>query len=421
MYVVVGILLCMWIIACVLYTTRVYRSAQSVQHFDNTSLRGVSSWGVHEKMCPDDKLSPSWMEYFNVRVNDSKKNECWFRYCTYDKKPVDRSECGTRDVIFRGCYTKMSNTAALVKSSCEQPVGYEFISYSRLRDKIPEGRTFARPKIGLRDMAFKLPTQLNILSPYKDTPCKCIEDKENVAKNQKTIKTVSDYLMTCYIHAEYNMQNSRFGELNNIVLDVLEYCADERKMVECNYEGYPYRMTQFLVPLMFFVARTEVQLTDKVKQWFNVLVTDTVNQFKDRKNNLRMWSLLALIIHEKIIMEKNGVSSALIEQFIDESIDSDGNIISEMSRGDKADEYHEYFMAPLVYAAALCNIEHPKLQAAVKRTFQLNNNSIPKPSSWIPAYIRTFNENHIPKAVLVDLNDDAYGMNYSFAGRYYMC
>ena len=189
------------------------------------------------------------------------------------------------------------------------------------------------------------PTNININSFYKNTPCKCEQDPVLYATYQTAMTPITSY------------KNAIINTSNNYLFNQIDVACFQTIMnlpVQNKSFLGTMQTTQSTLEKMFFSITFMIVYTTnyKILQSLNIesyiaSLVKGYETYSSNTNNLKSWYILAKTYSTLI---SNGNLSDIDALYTSQcnQINNNGTIDSELARGIKSSSYHAYFMLPLI-------------------------------------------------------------------------
>jgi hypothetical protein len=237
-----------------------------------------------------------------------------------------------------------------------------------------------------------LPLDYVLPSPYLPTACLCEHDPVAMAK-LKEIRTP----VNLYSQWINTLNNAIVWDSNTSAQDALLAGLDREfkrgaLLGTLNNQGKLERMN-FSTVISTIAMRSDKPVSSTIRTWIQKVVDETQKTFLVRKNNLKIWCILSMVIAGLALNNTTllGLASSSWDDVCKNLITDSGEMPSETARGTRAAQYHEYSCNPLVTSGYWLHKDNPRLHALVDYVLSLDRTQIPsKELPWMALYNAQF-------------------------------
>lgn len=246
-----------------------------------------------------------------------------------------------------------------------------------------------------------IPTNFILPSPYKDTKCQCIEDETNMAILKKArapvnacIKYLSD-LSDAYIWYKNAIDDKS-------IVSYINSLSDVKVLKTVNAQGIVDRMYRFHIPLVIIALRCPTKLDSDTLSWIKSYAVEHQQTLQDKQNNLKVWMVLDLAV-TSILLDDTNMKTSVEKGWRDvlKLITTDGLIPSEDDRGEKREEYYEFFSEAVIVTGFVLNKKDTKIVKMVAKTVEINKDV--SKMYWLYLYNKMYPEAKVEVTAVQDM------------------
>lgn len=199
--------------------------------------------------------------------------------------------------------------------------------------------------VNLSDILYP-PVDVNVNQFYQDTPSKDVKDAELYAAYKVAMAPITNYKtsVTKLSNAYFFAQISGTC-LKNVMLRVV-YTNSFLGVMETSQSALE-RMWYSINYMIVYSSNYEILKSQRIEDYIRTLTLGN-DKFSTRKGNIKSWYILSKACAELINPTPNfaGVARLYVEHC--RIISADGTVPEELARGRRSNEYHAYFMMPLI-------------------------------------------------------------------------